>query len=229
MKKPSLSFSILLSLASLTSLAQAQTQAPAQGAKPAAAQADITAKAAMCTGCHNIPGYQASFPQVHKVPMIAGQSAAYIQSALAAYKQGDRKHPSMRALATTLSDKDMADLGAFYEKLPKDAVVLPAKPQTAPSPEVAALLQKGNCASCHGDNFSKGLQPAYPKIAGQHADYLYVALKAYQTDNNASVGRNNAIMGGMAKLFTPAELKLMANYISSLPGDLRVAPQPRFR
>jgi cytochrome c553 len=61
---------------------------------------------------------------------------------------------------------------------------------------VAALLTKGNCASCHGANFNKPIDPSYPKIAGQHADYLYVALKAYQTDGNPQVGRGNAIMAG---------------------------------
>jgi cytochrome c553 len=222
MKKLSLSLSVLACLVSLSSMAQAQD------AKPKA-QADIQAKAAMCTGCHNIPGYQASFPQVHKVPMISGQSAKYIENALAAYKRGDRKHPTMKAIAASLSEKDMAELGAFYEKQPKEVVALPAKPEKAPSPQVAALLKKANCASCHGENFSKGLDPSYPKIAGQHADYLYVALKAYQTDNNASVGRNNAIMAGMAKLYTPAELKQMADYIASLPSELRVVPQSRFR
>ena len=51
----------------------------------------------MCIGCHSIPGYQASFPEVYKVPMIAGQSAKYIVAALNAYKKGERKHPTMRA------------------------------------------------------------------------------------------------------------------------------------
>ena len=64
-------------------------------------------------GCHSIKGYQASFPEVHKVPMIAGQGAKYIASALTAYKNGDRKHPTMRAIATSLSDQDIADVAAL--------------------------------------------------------------------------------------------------------------------
>ena len=50
--------------------------------------------------------------------------------------------------------------------------------------------------SCHGANFNKPIDAAYPKIAGQHADYLYVALKAYQIEKTRSVGRANAIMAG---------------------------------
>src|SRR3954463_4447316 len=72
------------------------------------------AKIDMCIGCHSIPGYQASFPEVHKVPMISGQSAKYIASALTAYKKGERKHPTMRAIAASLNDQDMADLAAYY-------------------------------------------------------------------------------------------------------------------
>jgi cytochrome c553 len=69
---------------------------------------------AMCIGCHGIKGYQASFPEVYKVPMISGQSAKYIVSALNAYKKGERKHPSMRGIAETLTDQNMADLAAYY-------------------------------------------------------------------------------------------------------------------
>jgi cytochrome c553 len=47
-------------------------------------------KNAMCSGCHGIPGYQASFPEVFKVPKISGQNARYIAAALNAYKNGDR-------------------------------------------------------------------------------------------------------------------------------------------
>ena len=86
-----------------------------------------------------------------------------------------------------------------------------------------------NCASCHGANFSKPIDPSYPKLAGQHADYLYVALKAYQTEGNPQVGRNNAIMAGMAKPFTLAELKEMAQVPRLAAGELKTVPQSRFR
>lgn len=182
----------------------------------------------MCVGCHSIPGYQASFPEVHKVPMLAGQTASYMKAALAAYKSGDRKHPTMRAIATSLSEQDMADVAAFYEARATKTDLQP-KPERQPSAEVAALLQKGNCVQCHGENFSKPADPSFPKLAGQHADYLFVALKAYQTQKNPNVGRANPVMAGMAAGFTPAQLKQIAQYIGSLPGELQVAPQGRFK
>ena len=65
-------------------------------------------------GCHGIPGYKTAFPEVYRVPKLGGQHAAYIVKALQEYKAGNRSHPSMRAIAAGLSDKDMADLAAYY-------------------------------------------------------------------------------------------------------------------
>jgi cytochrome c553 len=186
-------------------------------------------KAAMCIGCHGIVGYQASFPEIYKVPMISGQSAKFIESSLQAYKKGERKHPTMRGISESLTDKDMADLAAFYEKHGQDGAARAETAAPAPPADVAALLTKGACASCHGADFNKPIDPSYPKIAGQHADYLYVALKSYQTKGKATLGRNNAIMVGQVAQFKPAELKAMANYIASLKGDMKVVPQSRFR
>lgn len=203
--------------------------AAAVGASGALAQ-DVKAgerKIAMCIGCHGIAGYQSSFPEIHRVPMIAGQNAKYIVAALQGYAKGDRKHPTMRGIAASLSEQDMADLGAFYEQQAK----LPAAPETvsAAPANVAELLNKGACISCHGANFNKPIDPSYPKLAGQHADYLTVALKSYKTERNANVGRANGVMAGQVKQFSNAELKAMAAYISSLPTELATVPQKKLR
>ena len=186
-------------------------------------------KIAMCIGCHGIQGYQASFPEIYKVPKISGQGAKYIVSALSAYKKGDRKHPTMRGVADNLSDQDMADLAAYYESHGKvDGAMVQVKAVDG-SAKAAELVKKGACVSCHGDNFSKPIDPSYPKIAGQYGDYLFVALKAYKTDNNPKVGRANGIMGGVVKQFSNAELKELAGYVSALPGELKTVPQSKFR
>jgi cytochrome c553 len=187
-------------------------------------------KIAMCIGCHGIPGYQASFPEIYKVPMISGQGAKYIVSALNAYAKGDRKHPTMRGIATTLTEKDMADVAAYYESHGKvPGAALPDKPAGDAPAKVAPLLAKGACVSCHGANFAKPIDPTYPKIAGQHADYLFVALKAYKVGNGQQVGRTNGVMAGIAKQFSNDELKALAGYISSVDGDLKTVPQSKFR
>ena len=71
----------------------------------------------MCIGCHGIPGYRASFPEVYSVPMIAGQNEQYIIVALRAYASGERSHPTMNAISASLSEQDMADLAAYYANL----------------------------------------------------------------------------------------------------------------
>jgi cytochrome c553 len=217
---------LLSSLIAFAAFGGFTAAATAQAVKADAAAGEK--KAAMCIGCHGIPGYQASFPEVHKVPMISGQGAKYIAAALGEYQKGERKHPTMRGIAAPLTEQDIADLAAFYEQQPKETATLPAK-AAEPSTQVAELLKKGNCVSCHGENFSKPIDGSYPKLAGQHADYLFVALKSYQTTNNPQVGRSNPIMAGMVKPFTHAELKAIAQYINSLPSELHTIPQSRFR
>ena len=184
-------------------------------------------KIAACIGCHGIIGYQASFPEVYKVPKISRQNSKYIVSALKAYKSGERKHPTMRSVAMSLSDQDMADVAAYYETHGA-AITLPEQVSAA-SPKVNELLTKGGCTSCHGANLSKPIDPSYPKIAGQNRDYLYIALKSYKNDGNATWGRGNAVMGGISKQFTNAELKELSNFIGTQPGELLVVPQAKFR
>ncbi len=198
----------------------------AQDAQAGDAAAGQT-KAAMCIGCHGISGYRASFPEVHQVPMISGQGAKYITAALNAYKKGERRHPTMRSIAGSLSDADIADLSAFYSA----NVVAKAAPAAVPAPnaKVAELLQKGNCLACHGEGLNKPIDASYPKLAGQHADYLYVALKSYKVENGAKVGRANAIMGAQVKAFSLGELKSMADYIGSMPSDLQIVPNAKLR
>jgi cytochrome c553 len=227
-----------LSVACATGLAMAQTppatapvQASPREAAPAgqAAPKSLQAKVAMCIGCHGIVGYKSSFPEVYRVPQIAGQSAKYISAALNAYKTGDRKHPTMRGIAESLTEQDVADISTYYQDLGKgQRKAAGAKPSREPSPQVAALLQKAACASCHGANMSTPIDPSYPKIAGQYADYLFVALKAYKTENNPAVGRNNGVMGAIAKQFSNNELKALSEYVGSLEGEMATVPEPRF-
>lgn len=99
----------ILVMLMLTGVAQFASAAEVVG-NPKAAEN----KVAQCIGCHGIAGYKASFPEVYSVPMIGGQSAKYIENALKAYQKGERKHPSMRGIAISLSEQDMADLAAYY-------------------------------------------------------------------------------------------------------------------
>lgn len=218
-------------VAAFAGAAQAQDAKAGDAAKGAA-------KAAMCIGCHGIIGYQATHPEVYKVPKIAGQGAKYIVTSLQAYQKGDRKHPSMRGIAGSLTDEDMADLAAFYEQQGKKGGETPAPEQLAKPLPDALKDRLQACTACHGANFSKPIDSAYPRLAGQHADYLYATLRAYSVDNNPNIGRANAVMrsqvvqeadGKKKATFTNAELKQVAAYLASLPGELKTVPESRFR
>jgi cytochrome c553 len=88
--------------------------AVAQDKKAAAAPAAADALVSNCIGCHSIPGYQASYPQVYRVPKIGGQSQQYIEAALKDYRQGNRNHPTMMGVAKGLTDQQIAAVAAYY-------------------------------------------------------------------------------------------------------------------
>jgi cytochrome c553 len=109
---------LLQSLLIAAALASAATGVLAQDKKgkdaPAAAGASRPANVAMCIGCHGIPGYKTAYPEVYHVPRIAGQSPAYLESALKAYRAGQRPHPSMRGIAGDLTDEQIAAFAQYY-------------------------------------------------------------------------------------------------------------------
>ncbi len=96
-----------------------QAQAPAAPGDPAKG----AQKVAMCQGCHGILGWRTAYPEVYRVPKIAGQNAAYIVAALKEYRSGSRGHPTMRAIAGSLTDEDMANLAAYYTQTPLQTAV----------------------------------------------------------------------------------------------------------
>jgi len=85
------------------------------------------------------------------------------------------------------------------------------------------LVNKSGCIACHGEGLNKPLAPEYPKLAGQHADYLYAALKAYKVTNNPNIGRNNAIMGSQIQTFSDADMQNIAAYVEKQTPGLGTA------
>jgi cytochrome c553 len=97
-------FLVAAALASVAFPASAQEGDAALGKK----------KTYQCEGCHGIPQWKTAFPEVYQVPKLGGQHPKYIVAALKAYKTGERNFPTMTAIASDLSDKDMADIAAYY-------------------------------------------------------------------------------------------------------------------
>jgi cytochrome c553 len=91
-----------------SALAATSTAALAEGDAVAGRQAAET-----CLGCHAVETYFNVYPSYH-VPKVGGQSAAYIESALKAYRDGSRKHDTMNANASNLTDQDIANIAAYF-------------------------------------------------------------------------------------------------------------------
>ena len=206
----------------ITLLLSASATTFAQTDAPKGVVADGKGKAAMCIGCHGIPGYKASFPTVYSVPMIAGQNAKYIENSLKAYGTGERSHPTMRAISGSLTAKDMADLGAYYASLAPAPIIT----TDAGGTKGAEAFKKYNCASCHAKdgNYNITMDASYPKLAGQHKDYLAESLRQYKNAEvkGATVARKNGIMAGQAKVLSNADIENIAAFLANLKGEVSV-------
>ena len=88
---------------------------------------------------------------------------------------------------------------------------------SATAGDVAKGREKADqvCAACHGKDGNTPIDPAYPKLAGQHADYLVRALLDYKSEN-----RKNAIMVAQAKALSRADIDNLSAFYASLPGKL---------
>lgn len=97
-----------------------------------------------------------------------------------------------------------------------------AKPAVAADIEHGkGLAERTNCAACHGPNLNQPVSAEYPKLAGQHADYIYWALRQYQMGiSNPNLGRNNPIMQAQVQNLSHSDMKDIAAYVESLKGDL---------
>lgn len=89
------------------------------------------------------------------------------------------------------------------------------------APAQAADVEKGKekadqvCAACHGKDGNTPIDPSYPKLGGQHRDYLERALLDYRDEH-----RKNAIMAGQAKALSREDISNLAAYYAQLPGQL---------
>ena len=191
----------------------------------------VEAKTNQCIGCHQIVGYQTTFPETYPVPKIVGQSAAYIEAALKTYRDGERDHPSMVAIAAQLSEDDIKQIAAFYADGAHDQ----GAPTHVAAPRGDAARGETlstSCVACHGVAGNKPIA-AYPKLAGQHEKYLLYSLRAYKNGH-----RGQGAGGIMAAQLVPLsdsddanlnvqlstinnqDLADLAAYFSSQEGDI---------
>ena len=181
-------------------------------AKAAPAKSDPVqagkAAAAACGGCHGELGIS----KTPGMPSLVGLDPKYFVVAVNAYKGGQRKHDMMKSLVASLSAETANNLALFY------ALQKPARAQTpAPGDQAAGKSAAASCAACHGDQGVSG-NPATPSVAGQDAEYLAAALRAYKDGSR----KDEAMKGAAAALDNRAMKDIAAYYAAQQPQPLNI-------
>lgn len=202
--------SLVAALATTSAFAATPAAAPASKGDPKAAENIVTT---VCAACHTVSGNSTTPAN----PKIAGHTAEYINKQLHDFKSGERKNPVMAGIVAKLSPQDMQNLAAYFS-------AQPPKPGTSKNQELALIGEKiyrggvqgagvPACASCHGPQ-GQGIPTQFPRLAGQHSDYVYTQLNAFRVgtrQNDAAM-----MMRSIASKMTDADMKAVAAYIQGL-------------
>lgn len=201
---------LVVSLVALLATTSAYANPTVVKGDPKAAESIVTQ---VCAACHAADGNSAAAAN----PKLAGLNAEYIHKQLTDYKSGARKNPVMSGIVSSLSPQDLLNLAAYYG-------AQQPKPATARDQELALIGQKiyrggvqgtgvPACASCHGAQ-GKGIPVQFPRLAGQHADYIYAQLNAFRVEARANDAAR--MMRNIAARMTDAEMKAVAAYVQGL-------------
>ncbi len=198
---------LLLALLAQTALANPDAAAPAK--------ADLargeTVASSVCVACHSADDKRGSPAQ----PLLKGQHPEYLVKQLQDFKAGKRDSAIMKPFASALSDADMKNVAAFYASRKPS-------PGAAKSAELAALGEKiyrggiasrniPACAGCHSPN-GAGIPAQYPRLSGQHADYVVAQLTAFRDGTR----KNSQPMNDIAANLSKREIDALADYIAGL-------------
>jgi len=211
MKTPAAHMSTLATIALAALLAL-----PAGANEPAApAKVDVAKgqeiSTNVCAACHTADGSRGSPAN----PILQGQHPEYLARQLADFKSGKRDNPVMKGMASTLTDDDMKNVAAFYAGKQ-------AKPGFAKHKDTVALgerIYRGGiaekavpaCAGCHSPT-GAGIPSQYPRIAGQHGDYIEAQMKAFRDGKRL----NSVPMKAIAANMSDKEIAAVSDYIAGL-------------
>lgn len=177
-------------------------------ADPALGEQKFTAVCAACHGAGGNSGTPAN-------PKLAQQHPEYIVKQLEEFKSGKRPNPIMQGFASQLSEQDMKNVAAYVGSQQE-------KPGFAKDKDLVTLgekLYRGGkqsgalpaCAGCHSPN-GAGIPAQYPRLAGQHADYIYAQLVAFGNGTR----KNSPPMTTIAAKLNDHEMRALADYIAGL-------------
>lgn len=197
-------------LVATSAFANASAGAPASKGDPKAAESIVTQ---VCAACHGMDGNSAAAAN----PSLAGMNAEYLDKQLVNFKSGERKNAIMSGMVATLTPQDMQNLAAYFS-------MQQPKPGTSKDQALALVGQKifrggvqgagvPACASCHGPQ-GKGIPSQFPRLAGQHADYIYAQLDSFRLGTRSNDAAK--MMRSIAAKMTDADMKAVAAYIQGL-------------
>ncbi len=198
-------------LSSLLLAATAHANEPAAAvAKPDLAKGGAISTQ-VCAACHTADGSRGSPAN----PILQGQHAEYLAKQLTEFKSGKRKNAIMSGMAAPLSEEDIRNVAAFYASKT-------AKPGFAKNKDTVALGEKiyrggiaernvPACAGCHSPT-GAGLPAQYPRLGGQHGDYVEAQMTAFRSGARA----NNPVMVTVAAKMNDKEIKAVSDYIAGL-------------
>jgi cytochrome c553 len=202
------------SMAAAAAMAFALTAHPGQAQQAAVAQQAEDTAIGVCGTCHG-PDGNSKNPMF---PRLAGQHAGYLVRQLKSFKEETRGDPYaiayMWGMASGLSDETIGALGDYYAR---QAVGPGKNHDPATIARGRDIFQHGvpsqgvpACAACHGpDALGSDM---YPRLAGQHAQYILKQLASFQSNM-----RNIAVMHGVAQNLRTPEMQAVADYLESLP------------
>lgn len=217
MKAVSTAMLAALALATVTTQVFAETAANSAVSSGDAAKGQQIA-GQVCAGCHSADGNSV----IPANPILAGQHAEYITRQLMHFKAqngkpAERNSPVMGGMVAVLSPDDMKNLGAYYSS---QAPKLGGAKDKALAQQGEKLYRGGNletgvpaCAGCHSPN-GAGIPPVYPRLAGQHADYVAAQLRAFRAEQRSNDA--NKTMRMIAARMSDKEMQAVAEFISGL-------------
>ena len=171
-------------------------------------------KSAVCAACHGADGNSPANPLW---PKLAGQHESYVVKQLQAFKNGERKDPTMAPMAMPLSDEDMADLAAYFAGQNKSI-----GSTDADKLELGEKIYKGGladrkiaaCMACHGPSGAGNPASVYPSVNGQHAAYVSKSLKDFRSGTRTTDPAG--MMRDVVKFMSDAEIEAVSSYIQGL-------------
>lgn len=169
----------------------------------------------VCSSCHGMQGIATS----PNFPHLAAQPPAYLESQLKAFRSRQRSDPAgyeyMWGVSSQLSDQQITALSAYYAQLP----AAPARSSDVQRERRGKTIYAEGiesqgvpaCVSCHGAQ-GEGLA-AFPRLAGQHADYVAKQLEVFQRTDERPEG---AVMKTIVHSLTQEDIRSLAAYVQSM-------------